>query len=1335
MNIRKKFNLKLLWLLPLTALAAAPFLPDFVNTTTSAIQPVGYVGAPAANGYILNGSQSVYTINYSSADWSGNLNNYPISASGVISTKDNWVGGAAAVINAQNQDTSGNWIATGRNIVTMNGSAGVPFLWSNLSAAQKTALDPTTAAVTSASSSPVLNYIRGDGSNEAPSGKNYRARTVVLGDIIHSTPLYWDDGTNKTVFVGANDGMLHAINATTDATGGGERFAYIPSVLIPKLSALTAAPYVHKYFVDGQLAAANFGSQSILAGGLGGGGMGLFALDITATPTSESNAASKVLWEITNNTTGFSNLGHTYGTPVFTTLNGTKVLLVANGYNNGCTNACNNGVNSVGNGHASLFVIDAVKGTLIAEMDTGSGGTASPNGLSSPTLLGTNVYAGDINGTLWKFDLTNLNTKATPLYTTSPARPITMAPTLMKHPQGGYMVMFATGQNFSSTDNTDTSINYAYGIWDRPSTIVPSTPPTLMLAQTLTERNYTYTPSSPTGAAAVTVRVRTVTNNTIPDWTNYIGWSTALPIAGERVLGDGGFLSKTSAFTFLSTNPTINTSATIPGENWDNRLDALTGGRTDNVNFDLNLDSSRNTADQMLVSPSTTLESPACRYIGGGVRSPLVAFQTSTGKDIYQANYDKNGTVATTQSSTTVTGVAGGHFDVDNYYGSYNGSAQATATISVGTAGQTSSFPATLGNITVNGVVIVPALTVNDITDGAASTSNASVISNKINATGLYKATVSGNIVTVKAPSGAFYNSKTIDIADGTSQTLVNASAATPAVTAAPAVTAVTAVKPTGFITFSGVSAPYSFFYGTSQINDDLSNSQSILVGGNSAFSNTISLSSSSKTSSQVAAAVVAAVGTTGTYKAYVGGNGVTTLCAQQLTNVVCIVDESTTNYGGNNGKSISVGSISNNGTLSLTTTPTAGGVTGVTGSAAVTASPAVAAIPKSGWTNFTPALTTTAFKGGVDGTTTGNSCTNCQAILHVHQYDKKYDVTGVNFLNASVTTYNLANIISPSTNFKVLAQNQYLNPAAKIHMGNPGYLYNVDAGYTLIKDFVTMSTNPLLSSTTLPTYNLTNVGSLAVNLPVDALSSKDWWGNGDVRAGLIPTVYSCVYQSAGSNDGNMFQPITPPANGTDGPGVKGWRNSTTPATATGARHGGALTIQIIRAETPSTAIEQNVLGRPEYGWRVKSAFYAQYVLTEYNMYWHHPNGLCYGDTGWTKSPGADNGTTTLVAKAAGSTDPHIGSFGVPVAGTTVSVVTNANGSTTTTTIVTTINANGSATITTTVTNSTGGTTTSVTTDGVNTGGTVDSNGGLDKQGLEGDASMLGRVSWRELFK
>lgn len=609
--------------------AADSFNPD--------TQPIGYVGMPEVSSNIVtSGTQRLYAIDYNSQDWSGNLHSYPVGSTGGIVALDDWAGGAASKIDQQNVDADG-WNPAGRFIVTMDGGVGIPFTWSSLSTSQKNALD---SASTPLASSPVLNYLRGDRSNENPEGKKYRARATVLGDIIHSSPVFWNDGTNTTVFVGANDGMLHAINAET----GEERFAYVPSTLIPKLSDLKTDPYVHKYFVDGRMDVRKFGTTTILVGALGAGGKGLFALNVTdAAAADEDDAASKVQWEITESTTDFANLGYTYGQPVLATLDSTPVAIVGNGYNN------------TGNGQASLFIINAITGALIAEIGTGSGSLANPNGLSSPTVVDADVdgeadyaYAGDIDGNLWKFDLTAET--AEKLHTTDPVQAITMAPGVKSHPNGGFLVAFATGRMFTDTDEVDAAVHYVYGIWDG----APAANDTL-LSQTLTEAEY--------DDVSPSIRVRKASNNS-PNWNpgagNHKGWKTPLPLGGERVVGDGAYVTG-SVFLFMSTNPTINAAATPPGENWWMQLNALTGGDNGAIRFDLDGDNAFTSADQLDGDIN-----PVGRYMGGGVRSQLAALSAS-GFDVYQGNYDKNGDPPLPPPTTDDLGVSGGHFDFDMY--------------------------------------------------------------------------------------------------------------------------------------------------------------------------------------------------------------------------------------------------------------------------------------------------------------------------------------------------------------------------------------------------------------------------------------------------------------------------------------------------------------------------------------------------------------------------------------------------------------------------------------------------------------------------------------------
>ena len=396
---------------------------------------------------------------------------------------------------------------------------------------------------------------------------------------------------------------------------------------------------------------------------------------------------------------------------------------------------------------------------------------------------------------------------------------------------------------------------------------------------------------------------------------------------------------------------------------------------------------------------------------------------------------------------------------------------------------------------------------------------------------------------------------------------------------------------------------------------------------------------------------------------------------------------------------------------------------------------------------------TVTHLTGGLNPTTPPSSTSNtfCDYVLHHHEYDDEYDKTGVNMLNASDANYNLSKAItSTSTNFKVLMMNQYLNPAVSLHIGNNTYNPASSVGYVSIKNYQASSGFDIAS---VPSYNRTTIGSLAVNMPVDAFSIRDWWGSGDARAGLHSVSPGCTWDGSGVG-ADMYQPVTPPANGADGPGTAG--------TTTGARHNGALTVQIIKDTTPASAVEENVAGRPEYGYRVKHANFYQYVLVEYIFYWHHPRNMCYstsgtawkktnnsGDpwntialmtgNGWTKAPPEDNAVSTANKNpAAGSTDPKLGVLGST--GTVVSTTTTVTGNVTTTiinytdatrqTTTQTSNSNGTVTITT-AQYAANGTVTSTTTSIVaNAAGSVKTGG--DERGSQ---ARTGRVSWHELIR
>jgi type IV pilus assembly protein PilY1 len=324
-----------------------------------------------------------------------------------------------------------------RRIVTVN-SAGVPVAFQSLtiSAAQRATLGPDPVTRVN-----VVEYLRGNKALEGTQDGQLRARTSPLGDIVNSSPVAvgppnwaYQDATDpgysafKTanagrptrVYVGANDGMLHAF----DGADGKEAWAFIPRDLFrgapndkEGLVGLTyqvgGLPfYEHRYYVNATPRAVDvdFGGmnwRTLLVGGLGKGGKSIYALDVTdpASVVDEATAGSKVLWEFRND-----DLGYTFGKPVIVKTRAFGwVVIVPSGYNN------YDPVTGLGDGKAKIFVLRASTGALLKVMDTGFGAQASPAGLAhisgyvkdyrNQTV--EQVYGGDLYGNVWRFDLSD----------------------------------------------------------------------------------------------------------------------------------------------------------------------------------------------------------------------------------------------------------------------------------------------------------------------------------------------------------------------------------------------------------------------------------------------------------------------------------------------------------------------------------------------------------------------------------------------------------------------------------------------------------------------------------------------------------------------------------------------------------------------------------------------------------------------------------------------------------------------------------------------------------------------------------------------------------------
>ncbi len=397
----------------------------------------------SANSFSLNSNTRIYLASYVSGQWTGELKAYPITSAGVGTTAS-W--SAAALIPAY---------ASRTQIYTWNGTAGATF---------------PTAAQTTALTASVANYIKGDRSNEQqnnPPGTPgvFRDRISILGDIINSSPAYVQD--TDTIYVGANDGMLHAFNAVN----GVEQFAYVPNGLnftdLKSLSYLTAPAYDHRYFVDGPVVVstrAQTPSNNYLVGALGRGGKGVFGLNVT-NPASFS--ASNVLWE----QAGDADMGQVISRPVIVKLNnGVNGVLVSNG------------LNSTNDG-AALFVLNLTTGAVIKKIvptgATGNNGLAAPRGWDADGNGTVDyVYAGDLLGNLWKFDLTSSTTASwgvsnsgSPMFIAKDSlgnrQPITGSPTVALEPNTfETWVFFGTGRYLEAGDPASLAVQSWYGLRD-----------------------------------------------------------------------------------------------------------------------------------------------------------------------------------------------------------------------------------------------------------------------------------------------------------------------------------------------------------------------------------------------------------------------------------------------------------------------------------------------------------------------------------------------------------------------------------------------------------------------------------------------------------------------------------------------------------------------------------------------------------------------------------------------------------------------------------------------------------------------------------------------------
>lgn len=509
-------------------------------------QAASSASAAAFNSTSLRDGTFLFRGFYDLRDNTGELTATVVNADGTLADAPSWR--ASEMLNP------GNKLPTNRVLVTADSLTGdgIPFRHPSLAPEQQImmSVDQT-------------NFMRGERTAELPLGylRERPPADGLLGDIVNSSPvfigeprainrdqepypigsLYSDFVEAKAsrtpiVYVGANDGMLHGFEAQT----GIERFGYVPNKLIDSsqryrnaLDDLTSPFYLHKYYVDltprfndAYVKASRGGIgkswNTILLGGLGGGGKGYFALNVTDPDTmfaSEAAAANSVLWEFTDEDDTYpvddagvplggavGAITDPYGQPVKDlgmALSLPNVLM--SNVSDGGTPAEKEWVAIFGNGPnstagiAKLFVLFMDKGLDgwddagdFVKINTGFGVPIAPaqkagfpNGLGDPTAVDIDlngtvdwVYAGDRLGNLFRFDLTDPNPdnwKSTRLFSATyfdgaveRIQPITARPLVVKHPtQPGFLVIFGTGSYVTRDDARNEEIQSIYAIWDR----------------------------------------------------------------------------------------------------------------------------------------------------------------------------------------------------------------------------------------------------------------------------------------------------------------------------------------------------------------------------------------------------------------------------------------------------------------------------------------------------------------------------------------------------------------------------------------------------------------------------------------------------------------------------------------------------------------------------------------------------------------------------------------------------------------------------------------------------------------------------------------------------
>ena len=470
-----------------------------------------------SNNLTQSATNYAYRAGYTGGDWTGDVGAYSVdnSTGGLSSPNPVWSAKTKLDALVTPVGAGGGWDIN-RKIATRRSDTGaaVPFRWVNLAAAQQLTISPADPA----RGQRMVDYLRGDRSNEDAPGftREFRRRVAVLGDIVNSEPVFIQApnepyvdvynpgysafkagraGRRPMIYVGANDGMLHAIDASVGATTSGvEQWAYVPGLTYkPGVDGLAGLAFKnsdplpdqfsHRFRVDQSpwiqdvnFAATNGGAgidwRTLLVAGMNKGGKGYYALDVSnPEAANEGDVAGKALWEFTGDVANDPKMGYTFGKPqVFKTRRFGWVVAVTSGYNN-----------AAGTGH--VWLLNPTNGNIYHRFDSGVGSVAVPSGLGHVSYFtqdakdhtAEQIYTTDLMGNVFRFDVSSAN--ATDWITSgvkiaSVGLPITAKATSVTNPfnPSERWVFFGTGRQLDVADRTSAAQQSLYAVKDGSAT-------------------------------------------------------------------------------------------------------------------------------------------------------------------------------------------------------------------------------------------------------------------------------------------------------------------------------------------------------------------------------------------------------------------------------------------------------------------------------------------------------------------------------------------------------------------------------------------------------------------------------------------------------------------------------------------------------------------------------------------------------------------------------------------------------------------------------------------------------------------------------------------------